>query len=33
VVNIVMGAMRIRLHHFIIGTFLGMLPGGSRRPC
>ena len=28
VVNIVMGAMRIRLHHFIIGTFLGMLPGG-----
>ena len=28
VVNIVMGAMRIRLHHFIIGTFFGMLPGG-----
>jgi uncharacterized membrane protein YdjX (TVP38/TMEM64 family) len=28
VVNIVMGAMRIRLHHFIVGTFLGMLPGG-----
>jgi phospholipase D1/2 len=28
VVNIVMGAMRIRLHHFVIGTFLGMLPGG-----
>jgi phospholipase D1/2 len=27
VVNIVMGAMRIKLHHFIIGTFLGMLPG------
>ena len=27
VVNIVMGAMRIRLHHFVIGTFLGMLPG------
>ncbi len=28
VVNLVMGAMRIRLHHFILGTFLGMLPGG-----
>ena len=28
VVNVVMGAMRIRLHHFILGTFLGMLPGG-----
>jgi phospholipase D1/2 len=28
VVNVVMGAMRIRLHHFVIGTFLGMLPGG-----
>lgn len=28
VVNIVMGAMRIRLHHFILGTFFGMLPGG-----
>lgn len=27
VVNIVMGAMRIRLHHFVVGTFLGMLPG------
>ena len=27
VVNVVMGAMRIRLHHFVIGTFLGMLPG------
>lgn len=28
VVNIAMGAMRIRLHHFVLGTFLGMLPGG-----
>lgn len=28
VVNIVMGAMRIRLHHFVLGTFFGMLPGG-----
>ena len=28
VVNVVMGAMRIRFHHFVIGTFLGMLPGG-----
>jgi phosphatidylserine/phosphatidylglycerophosphate/cardiolipin synthase-like enzyme/uncharacterized membrane protein YdjX (TVP38/TMEM64 family) len=28
VVNVVMGAMRIRLHHFVLGTFLGMLPGG-----
>ena len=27
VVNIVMGAMRIRLHHYLIGTMLGMLPG------
>ena len=27
VVNIVMGAMRIRLRHFVGGTFLGMLPG------
>ena len=27
VVNVVMGATRIRLHHFIIGTVLGMLPG------
>jgi len=27
VVNVVMGAMRIRLRHFIIGTLLGMLPG------
>ena len=28
VVNMVMGAMRIRLRHFVAGTFLGMLPGG-----
>ena len=28
VVNVVMGAMRIRFHHFVIGTTLGMLPGG-----
>ena len=28
VVNIVMGATRIRLHHFVLGTFFGMLPGG-----
>lgn len=27
VINLVMGAMRIRLHHFVIGTILGMLPG------
>jgi phospholipase D1/2 len=27
VVNAVMGAMRIKLHHFIFGTVLGMLPG------
>lgn len=27
VVNVVMGAMRVRVHHFMIGTFLGMLPG------
>jgi len=27
VVNLMMGAMRIRLHHFVIGTALGMLPG------
>jgi phosphatidylserine/phosphatidylglycerophosphate/cardiolipin synthase-like enzyme/uncharacterized membrane protein YdjX (TVP38/TMEM64 family) len=27
VVNVVMGAMRIRLHHFMLGTVLGMLPG------
>ena len=27
VVNLVMGAMRVRLVHFVLGTFLGMLPG------
>ena len=27
VVNLVMGAMRIRPHHFIIGSILGFLPG------
>jgi len=27
VVNVVMGATRIRLHHFVIGTLIGMLPG------
>jgi len=27
VVNVVMGAMRIRLLDFVGGTFLGMLPG------
>jgi len=27
VVNIVMGAMRVKLWHFALGTFLGMLPG------
>ena len=27
VVNIVMGAMRIKFGHFVLGTFLGMLPG------
>jgi uncharacterized membrane protein YdjX (TVP38/TMEM64 family) len=27
VVNVVMGAMRIKFHHFVLGTFLGMLPG------
>jgi len=27
VVNVVMGAMRIKLWHFVLGTFLGMLPG------
>jgi len=27
VVNMVMGAMRVKLWHFILGTFLGMLPG------
>jgi uncharacterized membrane protein YdjX (TVP38/TMEM64 family) len=28
VVNVVMGAMRVKFSHYIIGTFLGMLPGG-----
>ena len=27
VVNMVMGALRIRLRHFVLGTMLGMLPG------
>ena len=27
VVNAVMGAMRIRLWHFLVGTAIGMLPG------
>ena len=27
VINVGMGAMRIRLHHYLIGTVLGMLPG------
>ena len=27
VVNVVMGAMRIKFWHFLLGTFLGMLPG------
>jgi uncharacterized membrane protein YdjX (TVP38/TMEM64 family) len=27
VVNLAMGALRVRLRHFIIGTFIGMLPG------
>ena len=27
VVNVAMGAMRIPLHHYLIGTVLGMLPG------
>jgi len=27
VVNLVMGAMRIRPHHFVIGSILGFLPG------
>ena len=28
VVNVVMGAMRVKPAHYVIGTFLGMLPGG-----
>ena len=27
VVNLVMGAMRVKVRHFALGTFLGMLPG------
>jgi uncharacterized membrane protein YdjX (TVP38/TMEM64 family) len=27
VVNLVMSAMRVKLWHFVLGTFLGMLPG------
>ena len=27
VVNVVMGAMRVKLWHFVAGTFIGMLPG------
>ena len=27
IVNLVMGAMRVKLRHFVGGTFLGMLPG------
>ena len=27
VVNAAMGALRVRLHHFVFGTMLGMLPG------
>ncbi len=27
VVNLVMGAMRVKLWHFVLGTFVGMLPG------
>jgi uncharacterized membrane protein YdjX (TVP38/TMEM64 family) len=27
VVNAAMGALRVRIHHFVLGTFLGMLPG------
>jgi uncharacterized membrane protein YdjX (TVP38/TMEM64 family) len=27
VVNVVMGALRIPLHHYLVGTLLGMLPG------
>ena len=27
VVNLVLGAMRVKLWHFVLGTFLGMLPG------
>jgi uncharacterized membrane protein YdjX (TVP38/TMEM64 family) len=27
VINMAMGALRVRLGHFVLGTFLGMLPG------
>jgi uncharacterized membrane protein YdjX (TVP38/TMEM64 family) len=27
VVNLVMSAMRVKLWHFVLGTFIGMLPG------
>jgi uncharacterized membrane protein YdjX (TVP38/TMEM64 family) len=27
IVNLVMGAMRVKVWHFVAGTFLGMLPG------
>jgi phospholipase D1/2 len=27
VVNVVMGAMRVKLWHFIVGTIIGMMPG------
>jgi uncharacterized membrane protein YdjX (TVP38/TMEM64 family) len=27
VVNLAMGALRVKLGHFVLGTFLGMLPG------
>jgi uncharacterized membrane protein YdjX (TVP38/TMEM64 family) len=27
VVNLTMGALRVRLSHFVLGTFIGMLPG------
>jgi len=27
VVNVVMGAMRVKFSHYVIGTFIGMLPG------
>jgi uncharacterized membrane protein YdjX (TVP38/TMEM64 family) len=27
IVNLVMGAMRVKLWHFVVGTFIGMLPG------
>jgi uncharacterized membrane protein YdjX (TVP38/TMEM64 family) len=27
VVNLTMGALRVKLTHFVLGTFIGMLPG------